>query len=210
MTRRPWLSIPLAITLMLSALARPTEAQDEFASDAVRLSKALKLTAGQTVADIGAGEGHLSVALSRIVGASGRVYATDVSADRLRDIKRAAVAAQVHNIVVTEGHAARTNLPDACCDAAVVRFVYHHFRDPRSMNASLLRTLKPGALLAVIDFSPDSGESSDPAGRVSDPHHGVTASTVERELREAGFEAVAMEDATEKGGYLVVMRRPRR
>ena len=110
MIRRQFLVVPFAILLMISAVVGTTEAQDEFASDAIRLSKSMKLTPGQTVAEIGAGEGQHSVALSRVVGSSGRVYATDLSADRLRDIQRAARAAHVHNIVAIEGHDTTTKL----------------------------------------------------------------------------------------------------
>jgi ubiquinone/menaquinone biosynthesis C-methylase UbiE len=197
----------IVITFLGFLFVAPLRAQEEFASDATRLTSALKIASGQTVADIGAGEGQLSVALSRIVGSSGRVYATDVSADRLHDIRKAADAAGAKNISIVEGHATRTNLPDACCDAIVVRFVYHHFREPHLMNRSLRQALKPGGLLAVIDFPPDSAESRDPAGRTSGNRHGVTAATVIRELGDAGFELVRSEDGAANSGFMVVARR---
>jgi hypothetical protein len=54
------------------------------------------------------------------------------------------------------------------------------------MNASLLQSLRPGGLPAVIDLRPDGPESSDPTKRGDDPHHGVSAATVERELKQSG------------------------
>jgi predicted methyltransferase len=89
-----------------------------------------------------------------------------------------------------------------------MRSVYHHFADPAAMNASLLKSLKPGGRLAVQDFGPPPGaESPTPAGRSEDGHHGVTAPTIKRELEAAGFEIVS---AAEFGlrGVLVVARRP--
>lgn len=188
--------------------ARTAPAQDEFASDAARLVSALKLHAGQTVADIGAGGGQLTVALAREVGPSGRVYATELDGDRLRDIRRAADDAGLKNVSVIEAHAARTNLPERCCDALVLRRVYHHFGEPHLMNASMRQALRPGGLLAVIDFEPDSAESPDPGGRDTGDQHGVTSATVVRELRQAGFEEVAVEEGSRPGRYLVVVRRP--
>ena len=83
--------VPLAIAMAaLGELPAAACAQDEFASDAARLAAALKLHAGQTVADIGAGRGQLTLELARVVGPSGRVYATELDADRLRDLRKAA------------------------------------------------------------------------------------------------------------------------
>jgi predicted methyltransferase len=70
------------------------------------------------------------------------------------------------------------------------------------------QSLKPGGLLAVIDFEPDSAESPDPGNRDTGDQHGVTSATVVRELSQAGFEAVAVEEKTRPGRYMVVVRRP--
>ena len=198
----------VAVLAGMAAFAGTANAQDEFASDAARLVTALKLHAGQTVADIGAGRGQLALALAREVGPSGRVYATELNPDRLRDIRQATDSAGLGNVSVIEAHATRTNLPDRCCDALVLRRVYHHFDNPRLMNASLLQSLKPGGLLAVIDFAPDSAESTDPGGRDTGDQHGVTSATVVRELSQAGFEVVAVDEGDRPGRFMVVMRRP--
>jgi ubiquinone/menaquinone biosynthesis C-methylase UbiE len=193
-----WRHLPLLLAGFATMAASPRLAcaQDDFASDAARLVTALKLQEGQTVADIGAGGGQLAVALAREVGPSGRVYATELAADRLQDIREASEAAGLKNVSVLEAHATRTNLPERCCDALVLRRVYHHIDDPGQMNGSLRKSLKPGGLLAIIDFNPDSAESADPANRDTGDQHGVTSETVVRELAQAGFEVVIVE----KGG----------
>ena len=204
-----WRQLLLVASLAgMAAPAGTANAQDEFASDAARLVTALKLHDGQTVADIGAGRGQLTVALAREVGPSGRVYATELDPDRLRDIREATGSAGLGNVSVIEAHATRTNLPDGCCDALVLRRVYHHFDNPRQMNSSLRESLKPGGFLAVIDFAPDSAESADPGERDTGDHHGVTSATVVRELTQAGFEEVAVEQGDRPDRYMVVVRRP--
>jgi ubiquinone/menaquinone biosynthesis C-methylase UbiE len=208
MNRRSQVIRAIAAAVMTLVIAASARAQDEFTADAARLVKALKLNAGQTVADIGAGAGQLTVLLAREVGPSGRVYATELNAGLLPVIRRAADSAGLKNVSVVEGHATRTNLPERCCDALVVRFVYHHFKDPRQMNASMRQALKPGGLIAVIDFAADSAESADPAGRGSGNRHGVASATVVRELRDAGLELVGVEEAIRRSGFMVVMRRP--
>jgi predicted methyltransferase len=206
---KQWSRLLLVVGMAgMAAFVGPAHAQDEFASDAARLVTALQLQAGQIVADVGAGRGQLTVALARVVGPSGRVYATELDADRLRVIRQAADSAGLSNVSVIEAHATRTNLPERCCDALVLRLVYHHFSDPGRMNASLWHSLKPGGLLAVIEFPPDSVESADPEERDTGEQHGVTSATVVRELSQTGFELVATEDGLGSGRFMVVVRRP--
>lgn len=200
---------PFAAALaMVAALPGSACGQGDYAADAARLVGALELEAGDTVADIGAGGGELAIELARAVGPSGLVYATELEDDRLQEIRRAVAAAELRNVTVLEAQATRTNLPERCCDALVLRRVYHHIADPARMNTSLLATLEPGGRLGVIDFDPDSAESTDPGGRANGNQHGVTSATVARELREAGFELVAVEPGRGRERYLVVARRP--
>jgi SAM-dependent methyltransferase len=71
-------------------------------------------------------------------------------------------------------------LPASCCDAIVLRRVYHHLTDPAAINVSLWRALRPGGLLAVIDIPPPffSGRGG----------LGVPAQNVVDEVTASGFE----------------------
>jgi ubiquinone/menaquinone biosynthesis C-methylase UbiE len=88
------------------------------------------------------------------VGAGGHVFATDIDPERLRALREVVAAAALRNVTVVEGFVSETGLPPNCCDAIVLRRVYHHVTDPAGINASLLRSLRPGGVLAVIDFPP--------------------------------------------------------
>ena len=175
-------------TLLLAGIA-PFAAHQEArdAADAAKLIEVLEIRAGATVADIGAGGGALVPPMSRQLGPSGRLYATDVNADRLADIRKLVASQSLPNVTVVQGADAQTNLPDACCDAIFMRLVYHHFGDPPAMNASLLRALKPGGRLAVLEFPPDSKVSAPPGKRTDGASHGVMPATVVEELKAAGF-----------------------
>jgi predicted methyltransferase len=176
-------------------------------ADAKRLIEVLELHDGSVVADIGAGSGPLTIRIARNVGPTGKVYSTDLNEDRLREIREAAAKAQLQNVVVMEGGADRTNLPEQCCDAIFMRSVYHHFGHPPVMNASLLASLKPGGRLAVVDFRPDSGVSAPPGRRANGKDHGVTVETVLEELKAAGFIDV-QQTTWSPGPFLVTGRRP--
>jgi predicted methyltransferase len=76
------------------------------------------------------------------------------------------------------------------------------------MNASILKALKPGGKLVILDFGPPPGaESADPEGRSRDGHHGITPETLERELRAAGFEVLSTEHYDLRSS-MTVARRP--
>jgi ubiquinone/menaquinone biosynthesis C-methylase UbiE len=178
----------LAVALLAASLGSIAAHQaDRDATDAAKLIEVLEIRPGSTVADVGAGSGALEPAISRHLGPAGRLYATDINADRLSEIKKLAASASLQNVTVVEGGAAQTNLPDACCDAIFMRLVYHHFGDPAAMNTSLLRSLKPGGRLAVLDFVPTSKVSAPPGKRSEGDSHGVTPATVIEELKAAGF-----------------------
>src|SRR4051812_38785849 len=59
-------------------------------ADVQRLVEILQLRAGSVVADIGAGSGTLSVQIASRVGATGRVFSTDIERQRLVEIREAA------------------------------------------------------------------------------------------------------------------------
>ena len=195
----------VALAAALAATASFAQTAQENAADAERLIRALEIRSGSTVGEIGAGGGELTLAMARAVGEDGRVFTNELNKDRVRAIEQAVEKAGLKHVTVVEGRAAETNFPAECCDAIFMRNVYHHFGDPPAMNASLRLSLKPGGRLAIIDFTPPPGGEAAPGKRGEDNHHGVTATTLEGELRAAGFEIVSA--VTDKRSVFVVARR---
>src|SRR5688572_5074450 len=72
-------------------------AQDN-ATDTTKLIDVLQLKPGIVVAEIGAGNGALTVALARHIGPMGRVYTTELGADRLRRLREAVDKNDVTNV----------------------------------------------------------------------------------------------------------------
>ncbi len=187
-------------------LAFTADAQDN-ALDAERLARVLDLGPGKVVVELGAGAGQLTVAVARTVGPTGRVYSNEINPDRRADIAKAVAGASLTNVIIVEGTAAATNVPEGCCDAAFMRNVYHHFEDPAAMNRSLFASLKPGGRIAIIDFPPRSGGATAPQGaRATGNRHGVSAETVIEELQAAGF-AIVETDRPASRWFMVVARK---
>ncbi len=169
-----------------------------------RLRQVLALEPGRVVADVGAGKGELTFALAREVGPSGRVFSTEIDPGRLRALREAIVSARLENVTVLQAHGGETGLPPGCCDAIVLRRVYHHLADPAGINASLLRSLRPGGLLIVVDFPPPFF-----LGRGD---FGVPAQSVVAEVTSRGFELLRLIDDWPGRGplasYCAVFRKP--
>ena len=172
-----------------------------------RIFEALDIRAGIVVCEMGAGDGELSIAAARLTGPSGRVYTSELGEERLRTLRANTQKSDLKQITVVEADPVKTNLPDGGCDALFMRNVYHHFADPAVINASILRSLKAGGRVAIVDFTPPAMEAATPADRSKDGTHGVLAETVARELTSAGFEQVTV-DPGKEGWFLVSARRP--
>ena len=103
-----------------------------------------------------------------------------------------------------------TNLPPACCDDVLLRRVYHHLTAPVEMDASLYKSVKPGGLLAIIDFPPRSWLTlSDPVKGVPANRggHGIPQKIIIEELRAAGFVVEKIYNTWPNDDYCVLFRK---
>jgi ubiquinone/menaquinone biosynthesis C-methylase UbiE len=204
----PSLRLPV---LLLVTLLVPTAASARQAGtiDAQKIFAALELRDGSTVCEMGAGDGELSIAAARAVGMKGRVYTSELGSERVKALREKVERSGLAQITVVDGDPLKTNFTEGACDALFMRNVYHHFEDPAVINSSIAASLKDGARLAIVDFGPPPGkEASRPADRGKDGMHGITAPTLERELKEAGFQPVSSETGTERW-FMIVVSKPK-
>jgi ubiquinone/menaquinone biosynthesis C-methylase UbiE len=180
-------------------------------SEIQRLARAMNWKAGQAIADVGAGEGEIGFAAAAAVGETGKVYLTELDKDKLAVLQKETSRRKLKNVVVLASAERETKLPDNCCDGIVLRRVYHHFTAPEEMDASLLRSLRPGGLLAVIDFAPrKSLTESDPVKGVPSNRggHGIPKKILVEELTAAGFKLDKSFEDWPDDGYCVLFRKP--
>ena len=206
----------LCLTLLVTvqAAAQQTQLTDgqlkAAALEVPQLATLLELKPGMTVADVGAGFGAWTMQFAKAVGATGRVYATDIGAPQLAALRDA--ASRNGNVTVIEGSVTSTNLPANCCDAILIRDAYHHLTEPAGMIKSMAAALKPGGRLAVIDFPPRPN-SEVPAGvRADRLGHGVPPEVIEREvgsvLTHVRTNTKWAPDSEPASLYLVLFRKP--
>jgi SAM-dependent methyltransferase len=211
LSRRARWSVAAAGALAGAAAAWLLYQRVQAAAEIDRLASTLALEPGTRVADVGAGKGRFALAVARIVGPDGRVFATEIDPERLLQIRQAVERERLANVTVIEAGSTETGLADGCCDAAYLRDVYHHLADPAAVDRGLHRALVPGGRLLVIDFEPGwfltrfFPVEGAPARRGG---HGVAPDQVIEELTAAGFELDRRIERWGFGTFAVVFRRP--
>src|SRR5262249_39024059 len=81
------------VAFVLPAVAVVLPAVAQRADDATQtrqLFQLMELKPGMTVGEIGGGKGEMTVEMARQLGREGRVYSSELSADRRADIRKAA------------------------------------------------------------------------------------------------------------------------
>ena len=106
-----------------------------------------------TVGDFGCGTGQVSAALAPYVA---RVLAVDDSAAMLAAARRRLDGAA--NVDLRHGALDALPADDASLDAAVLFLVLHHVAEPEPALAEVVRTLKPGGRLLIVDMVPHGRE----------------------------------------------------
>ena len=109
---------------------------------------------GNMVLDIAGGTGDLTAKFSRIVGAKGTVVLADINdsmlrvgRDRLMDL------GIVNNVKFSQADAQYLPFPDNSFDVITIAFGLRNVTDKDLALRSMLRVLKPGGRLLVLEFS---------------------------------------------------------
>ena len=117
----------------------------------------LRIRAGSSVADIGAGAGAFDGALSAAVGPTGTVYAVDIEQGLLDHIAGRAKTLGLANVRVVLGRFTDPDLPVRNIETALIYDVLHHIEDRETYLKNLAGYLAPGGRIAVVDFVPGKG-----------------------------------------------------
>ncbi len=140
------------------------------------LLPALKIKAGDAVADVGAGTGYYTRRLAKEVGPKGTVYAQDIQQDVLDMLTNAMASANVQNVKAILGTTKDPKLPKESLDLALLVDAYHEFDFPREMAEGLCRALKPGGRLVFVEF-----RAEDPNVPIK-PVHKMSEAQVKKEM----------------------------
>ena len=144
------------------------------------LLDALDLRPGLCVADIGAGSGRLTVPIARRV-APGTAFGTDIQPEMLAFLEARARTEGLANLKGILGDTDDVMLPAGTVDLVLLVDAYHEFDRPWEMTRSIVRALRPGGRVALVEF-----RAEDPEVPIKALHK-MTEAQARRELEAAGL-----------------------
>ena len=149
----------------------------------------LGLREGWRCVDVGAGGGDVTVALARVVGRDGRVYAVDSDPLARDEVARAAVeAAQAQVIALTQAGEDLT-LPELV-DLAYCRFVLLHVRDPVTVLKRMGAAVRPGGWIVAQEPITSAGRIDGRPFSMADARHPDVGALLPALVRDAGLELI--------------------
>ena len=199
-------------------LVRHGQADAQMVAEAERVLEAAALRPGDTVLDVGAGLGLLTLAAHERIG-DGWVIAVDPSVGALEELLRLAHDVGSNGIMYLVGDAEVLPLPDGSVDAAILRSVLVHVGDVAVAVEELARVLRPGGRLSLrepvnrdgtylataVDWSPlgDLGDrirAEWETFAADDPLQRLDPDELVARLEDAGFTAIerSLEDPGEE------------
>lgn len=112
------------------------------------------LKAGHRVLDLAGGTGDLALRMSKMVGPAGEVVLSDINASMLnRGRQRLIDQGVAGNMRYVQANAECLPFPDDYFDCITIAFGLRNVTDKDAALASMLRVLKPGGRLLVLEFS---------------------------------------------------------
>ena len=137
------------------------------------------------VADLGCGDGYLTIEASRWAA---RVIAIDRSRPVLERAMALAKRRGVRNITWRQGGIERVPLRDATVDVAILSQALHHAQDPERALSEAARIVSPGGHVLLLDLREHQQEWV--TERLGDRWHGFSEEALEKLLAGAGLKEV--------------------
>jgi SAM-dependent methyltransferase len=109
---------------------------------------------GQTVLDVATGVGEPALTAARVVGPTGRVVGTDISAEMLAIARCRATAEGLDNVELIVGDVDGVDLPPGSFDVVLSRWGLMFAVDHVGTFRGLARLLVPGGVLAAAVWGP--------------------------------------------------------
>jgi len=160
--------------------------------DAAALFDELKLNRHTTFLDAACGRGAYSIAAARRIGAGGKVYAVDLWQEGIEALQKEIRTLGIGNAeAVVADVSKRIPVDDHTIEVCLLATVLHDLTRDNAAQGALIevkRVLKPGGMLAVVEFKKIDGPPGPPIGVRLAPQE------VEKQLEPHAFEVTKTRD----------------
>ncbi len=143
--------------------------------------KALGVGPGQTIVDLGCGNGYFTLRMAKKVGATGKVLGVDIQPQMLTLLKKRAAEQGITNVVPVLATVNDSKLPKNAADLILMVDVYHELSNPPPVLEAVRRSLKKTGRVALVEY-----RGEDPTVRIK-PLHRTTVRQMRAELEKSGF-----------------------
>lgn len=146
--------------------------------------KNLDIIPGMRIADFGCGAGHWTVALARLAGAGGRVYAFDVQESALESTRSLARSARLQNIETVRANLeipGSSALRDGSVDMVLLCNILFQAEQKDVIAAEATRIIKSGGRAVVVEWDETDSLAGPPV------RQRVTRQTAEQLFTSSGL-----------------------
>ena len=164
--------------------------------EAERVLDRLSIKPPLRVADIGAGLGYYTVRLARRLGPGATIYATDVKAEYLDQLRTRLAREGIAGVTLILGLPRDPRLPPDSVDVAILSHMYHEIENPYEFLYRLQPSLAAGARVGIIDMDRPTKQ------------HGTPSGLLRCELAAVGYRQLDLVSLAPADGYLAVFARP--
>ena len=154
--------------------------------------KALEVSKGDWVADVGAGNGYYVRRMAGLVGPRGKVFAEDIAEHAIEWLHQRVKANDLRNVEVIKGDMGNPALPADSFAAILVVNTYHHFQQYQPMIQQIFRALKPSGRLVIADYSLPAHRIQSRIDQIK--NHEIDPGLVRAEAARVGFQVLKCED----------------
>jgi arsenite methyltransferase len=155
-----------------------------------------RISAGETVLDLGSGPGRDLLAASAAAGPTGRVIGVDLVPEMIERARASASLAGAANVSVVQGDLEELPIPSGSIDVVISNCVINLVSDKRSALAEAFRVLRPGGRFAVLDIAfkeePPASLREDSASWVGCVAGAMVEADYAQALSEIGFTDVKL------------------
>lgn len=157
---------------------------DVYRRPLVTATERLGISSGWKCVDVGAGGGDVSVALGKIVGPSGRVFAVDIDPGRRDQV--AEIAARETRVIALTQPAEEMMLPEKV-DLAFCRFLLLQVIEPVLVIERMASVVKDGGWIVIQEAITSAGRIGDSpisalSGTMKHPDIGIMIPSIVKQL----------------------------
>ena len=187
--RESYLGREVALTMHWRGAPWLLRATREDEENGERLRAWLDVRSGESVCDLGCGNGYHTLPLAAAVGPEGRVFAVDLQPEMLDLLAERGDGLGLTNLVPVEATVDDPRLPEDSVDTVLMVDVYHELSHPVRVLGHVRRALRKGGRVVLVEFR------SEDRGVPIKLRHKMSKAQVVREMAANGFRLADETDA---------------